>query len=74
MSGIELQSHQVIIRPLVTEKGVHQSEKYNAYAFEVHHLGDENRHPQSGGRVVGSVRVVAVRTQNSQREATAAAD
>ena len=26
--------HQVILRPLVTEKGMHRSTRYNAYAFE----------------------------------------
>jgi len=27
--------HQVIIRPLVTEKGMHRAERHNAYSFEV---------------------------------------
>ena len=30
-----LRSDQVILRPLVTEKGVHRSTRQNAYAFEV---------------------------------------
>ncbi len=30
-----LAPHQIIVRPLVTEKGVHRSNRYNAYAFEV---------------------------------------
>lgn len=34
--GFELEPHQVIIRPLVTEKGVHRSVRNNHYAFEVH--------------------------------------
>lgn len=33
--GIQLQPHQVIIRPLVTEKGTYLSERFNAYTFEV---------------------------------------
>ncbi|MDO4558573.1 MAG: 50S ribosomal protein L23 [Planctomycetia bacterium] len=33
--GPELPSQQVIIRPLVTEKGQHYADKNNAYAFEV---------------------------------------
>lgn len=33
---LELLPHQVIIRPLVTEKGVHRSVRHNHYAFEVH--------------------------------------
>ncbi len=28
-------SYQVIVRPLVTEKGVHRSERNNQYSFEV---------------------------------------
>ena len=30
-----LAPHQVIIRPLVTEKGMHRANRNNAYAFEV---------------------------------------
>jgi large subunit ribosomal protein L23 len=37
-SGVELRPHQVVIRPLVTEKGTHQSERYNSYSFEVNKL------------------------------------
>jgi len=35
---IKLESHQVILRPLVTEKGMHRSTRNNAYAFEIHRL------------------------------------
>jgi large subunit ribosomal protein L23 len=30
-----LSPHQVILRPLVTEKGVHRANRHNAYSFEV---------------------------------------
>jgi large subunit ribosomal protein L23 len=30
-----LPAYQVILRPLVTEKGMHRSTRYNQYAFEV---------------------------------------
>jgi len=30
-----LSPHQVIVRPLVTEKGVHRATRNNAYSFEV---------------------------------------
>ena len=30
-----LAPHQVILRPLVTEKGMHRATRHNAYAFEV---------------------------------------
>ena len=31
-------ARQVVVRPLVTEKGMHRSTRNNAYAFEVHVL------------------------------------
>ena len=34
--GIQLEPHQVLLRPLVTEKGVHRATRHNQYAFEVH--------------------------------------
>ena len=34
--GVKLESHQVILRPLVTEKGVHRAARNNHYAFEIH--------------------------------------
>ena len=34
--GFELAPHQVIVRPLVTEKGVHRAARNNQYAFEIH--------------------------------------
>ncbi|MDA7978749.1 MAG: 50S ribosomal protein L23 [Pirellulales bacterium] len=37
-SGVELEPHQVILRPLITEKGMHRSERNNAYAFEVNRM------------------------------------
>lgn len=34
--GFHLEPHQVIVRPLVTEKGVHRAARNNQYAFEIH--------------------------------------
>ncbi|MEZ6088101.1 MAG: 50S ribosomal protein L23 [Pirellulaceae bacterium] len=34
--GIQLESYQVLVRPLVTEKGVHRASRNNQYAFEIH--------------------------------------
>ena len=34
--GIQLESHQILLRPLVTEKGVHRASRNNQYAFEIH--------------------------------------
>lgn len=33
---ITLEPHQILLRPLVTEKGVHRATRHNEYAFEVH--------------------------------------
>ena len=58
-----LSPHQIILRPLVTEKGMHRSTRHNAYAFEVNKLATKDDVRRA---VVGlfGVRVVAVRTQN----------
>jgi large subunit ribosomal protein L23 len=37
-SKLVLEPHQIILRPLVTEKGMHRSTRNNAYAFEVHRM------------------------------------
>ncbi len=34
-SNLTLESHQIIVKPLVTEKGMHRATRCNAYAFEV---------------------------------------
>lgn len=35
-SSLQLDPHQVLLRPLVTEKGVHRATRNNQYAFEIH--------------------------------------
>ena len=60
---IVLEPHQIILRPLVTEKGMHRSTRHNAYAFEVNRLAtkdDVRRAIES----LFNVKVVAVHTQN----------
>ena len=37
-SGPVLEPYQVILRPLITEKATHLSERHNAYTFEVNPL------------------------------------
>lgn len=37
-----LAPHQIIVRPLVTEKGMHRSTRQNAYAFEVNKLANKS--------------------------------
>jgi large subunit ribosomal protein L23 len=60
---LELEPHQVVLRPLVTEKGTHQSNRYNAYPFEVHAQAtkEEIRHAVE---TLFDVRVIKVRTQH----------
>ncbi len=40
--NLNLAPHQIIIRPLVTEKGMHKANRNNAYAFEVNRLADKD--------------------------------
>lgn len=58
-----LAPHQVVLRPLVTEKGMHKATRYNAYAFEVNKAAtkDDIRHAVEE---LFDVTVVAVHTQN----------
>ncbi len=61
--GWELQPHQVLLRPLVTEKGMHRSTRDNAYAFEVHTLATKAEIRQAVEELF-NVKVVRVNTQN----------
>ena len=63
MSGISLQPHQVVLRPHVTEKGTHVSERFNAYTFVVHSQAAKPDIKKAVEELWG-VRVVAVRVQN----------
>jgi large subunit ribosomal protein L23 len=60
---IELDPYQVILRPLVTEKGMHLSERYNSYAFEVNALASKED-IRIAVEALWGVKVVKVRTQN----------
>lgn len=62
-SGVTLEPHQVIRRPLVTEKGTFLSERHNAYTFEVHPLATKHD-IKAAVQSLWNVRVVDVRTQN----------
>lgn len=63
--NIVLNPYQVILRPLVTEKGTLLSERYNAYTFEVHQKADKTD-IRDAVEELWDVRVVHVRTQNRQ--------
>jgi large subunit ribosomal protein L23 len=58
-----LQPHQVILRPLVTEKGVHRSQRNNAYAFEINRLATKTD-VRAAVEQLFNVKVVKVATQN----------
>ncbi len=60
---LTLEPHQVILRPLVTEKGVHRSSRYNRYAFEVNRLATKDD-IRRAVEVLFDVKVVSVNTQN----------
>ena len=53
----------VIIRPLVTEKGTHQSEALNAYAFQVAAEANKVQIKHAVEKIYG-VKVLRVRTAN----------
>ncbi len=61
--GPQLESHQVILRPLVTEKGVHRSTRNNQYAFEVNTLATKSDVKRAVEELF-EVAVDKVRTQN----------
>lgn len=60
--GLELKPYQVILRPLVTEKGTHQSTRYNAYTFQVNPLATKTE-IKAAVEELFHVKVEAVRTQ-----------
>lgn len=59
----QLAPHQILLRPLVTEKGVHRSTRFNQYAFEVNRLADKSD-VRRAIEDLFDVRVTKVRTQN----------
>jgi large subunit ribosomal protein L23 len=57
-----LEPYQVIVRPLVTEKGMHRSTRNNQYAFEVNALATKED-VRRAVEDLFNVRVEKVRTQ-----------
>jgi large subunit ribosomal protein L23 len=62
-TSITLEPHQIIVRPLVTEKGMHRSTRNNAYAFEVHKLATK-ADVRRAVEELFNVTVLKVHTQN----------
>jgi large subunit ribosomal protein L23 len=63
--GPELEPHQVILQPLITEKGTHQFTRHNAYPFQVN-LWATKEQIRAAVEELFNVRVTKVRTQMRQ--------
>jgi len=61
--GPDLAPHQILLRPLVTEKGMHRSTRNNQYSFEVNLLANKLDVRQAVEELF-DVKVLKVRTQN----------
>jgi large subunit ribosomal protein L23 len=62
-SNLRLTPQQIILRPLVTEKGMHRANRNNAYAFEVNRLAGKDDIRRAVEELF-DVKVEGVRTQN----------
>ncbi|MAG92271.1 MAG: 50S ribosomal protein L23 [Planctomycetaceae bacterium] len=62
-SKMTLAPHQIILRPLVTEKGMHRATRNNQYAFEVNPLATKSD-IKTAVEQLFDVDVEKVRTQN----------
>lgn len=60
--GNQLGAHQILIRPVVSEKSVHASNRYNVYAFEVVSSATKTD-VKAAVEEMFDVRVLKVRTQ-----------
>src|SRR5438309_9901091 len=61
--GPVLEPYQVVVRPLITEKATHLSERHNAYTFEVNTLATKTEIKHAVEELF-NVKVADVRTQN----------
>lgn len=61
--GPHLDPHQILIRPLVTEKGVRAANEANQYSFEVNKLATKDDVKRAVEELF-DVKVVKVRTQS----------
>lgn len=60
---LKLEPHQIILRPLVTEKGFHKAERINSYTFEVSRMAGKDDIREAVEQLF-DVKVVRVNTQN----------
>jgi large subunit ribosomal protein L23 len=62
-AGPKLEAYQVILRPMITEKATHMSERHNAYTFEVNPLATKTE-VKNAVQTLFNVEVADVRVQN----------
>jgi len=67
--NLQLEPYQVVLRPIVTEKGYHRAEHQNTYYFEVHKLANKQQIKEAV-EFLFDVKVVGVRTQNRRGKRT----
>ena len=60
--GPDLEPHQIVLQPLITEKGTHQFTRHNAYPFQVN-LWANKLQIKAAVEELFNVRVTKVRTQ-----------
>jgi large subunit ribosomal protein L23 len=65
---LELTPYQVVVKPLVSEKGVHQATRHNRYGFEVHPQATKDE-IKAAIEELFNVKVVAVATQTRKGKA-----
>ncbi len=58
-----MDKYQIVIKPLVTEKGTRQAQTLNAYPFQVHHGANKAQIKQAVEKIY-NVKVKDVRTAN----------
>jgi large subunit ribosomal protein L23 len=62
-AGLILTPHQVIVRPLLSEKGIHKASRHNQYSFEVNPAATKTD-IRLAVEELFNVKVVSVATQN----------
>ncbi|MDR3198061.1 MAG: 50S ribosomal protein L23 [Planctomycetaceae bacterium] len=62
-TNLNLEPYQIILRPIVTEKGYDRAERKNTYYFAVHPFANKNQ-IKHAVEILFEVKVVDVRTQN----------
>ncbi len=62
-TNLKLEPYQIVLRPIVTEKGFHKAEKINIYSFEVNPLANKQMIKEAV-EYLFDVKVVEVNVQN----------